>query len=58
MPFKLNVFTGKLDYYVNTAEDISGPDTIELTIDGVKVGEIDANGNLKIKGELSVLQTF
>lgn len=33
-------------------------DKLGIYCNGTKIGEMDCNGNLKIKGEMSVLQTF
>ena len=47
MPFKFGIW--KVDDENNT---------VYLEINGVKVAEIDANGNLKLKGEVWVLQSL
>jgi len=78
MPYKLNVLTGKLDYYstagagdmtkavydtdesniVDKSENLESSTTIDIVIGGAKVGEIDSNGNLKIKGTFIEGETF
>lgn len=56
---KESVYDTDASDIVDKAESLEkASGTIDITINSVKVGEIDANGNLRIKGQFIEGQTF